>query len=115
MSDLISREDAIEAVCDAFCYAYCDNCENNMDEDLCGDCHRKYQNWSASRKTVEETIKSIPSADVPDTNVGEWIDMSNGGAIRNPWWESGKCDQCGKYGSKFWDYCPHCGSRNRKE
>lgn len=57
-------------------------------------------------------IKNAPSEDRP---IGKWIDMSNGRAIRTPWWESGKCDQCGKYGSKAWDYCPHCGSRNGGE
>lgn len=62
MSDLISRQAAIDAICEAFCYAYCDNCEKELDEDLCGDCHRKYQNWSASRKTVEKVINSLPSA-----------------------------------------------------
>ena len=76
MNDLISRQDAIDAVYDAFCYAYCDNCEKELDEDLCGDCHRKYQNWSASRKTVEKVINALPSAQ-PETcegckHLGKW-------------------------------------------
>ena len=62
MADLISRQAAIDAVYEAFCYAYCDNCEKNLDEDLCGDCHRKYQNWSASKKTIEKVINALPSA-----------------------------------------------------
>lgn len=62
MDDLISRQAAIDAVVDDFCYAYCDNCGNEMDEEKCGDCHRKYQNWKASRKAVEKTINKIPSA-----------------------------------------------------
>ena len=61
MSDLISRQAAIDAVYDAFCYAYCDNCEKEMNEDLCGDCHRKYQNWSASKKIIEKVINNLPS------------------------------------------------------
>ena len=59
---LISRQAAIDAVYDAFCYAYCDNCEKEMNEDLCGDCHRKYQNWSASKKIIEKVINNLPSA-----------------------------------------------------
>ena len=62
MSDLISRQVAIDAVYEAFCYAYCDNCEKNLDEDLCGDCHRKYQNWSALKKTIEKVINVLLSA-----------------------------------------------------
>ena len=62
MNDLINRQDAIDAVYDAFCYAYCDNCEKEMNEDLCGDCHRKYQNWSASKKIIEKVINNLPSA-----------------------------------------------------
>lgn len=63
MNDTIYRQAAIDAVYEAFCYAYCDNCEKNMDEDLCGDCHRKYQNWSASKKTIEKVINNLPSAE----------------------------------------------------
>ena len=60
--DVIKKQVAIDAVYEAFCYAYCDNCEKNLDEDLCGDCHRKYQNWSASYKTIEKVINAMPSA-----------------------------------------------------
>ena len=61
-NDCISRQAAIDTVYDAFSYAYCDNCENEMNEDLCEDCHRKYQNWSASKKTIEKVINDLPSA-----------------------------------------------------
>lgn len=106
MSEFISREDAIEAVWDAFCYAYCDNCEKEMDDDLCGDCHRKYQNWSASRKTVEETIKAIPSANRP---TGEWIEQESD-YIEKIY----LCSNCKNY--EAWGetektpYCPNCGA-----
>jgi len=72
MSDLISRQSAIDAIYDAFSYAYCDNCEKHMDEDLCGDCHRKYQNWAASRNVIENTINSLPSAEP------QWTPCSEG-------------------------------------
>jgi hypothetical protein len=54
MSDLISRRAAIEAACKG--------------ADLWdGGCDRERS------KSIEEAIKAIPSADVPDTNVGTWI------------------------------------------
>lgn len=62
MNDLISRQAAIDAIYETFCYAYCDNCEKEMNEDLCGDCHRKYQNWAASKKIISKTINSLPFA-----------------------------------------------------
>lgn len=62
MDDMISRQAAIDAIYETFCYAYCDNCEKEMNEDLCGDCHRKYQNWAASKKIISKTINSLPSA-----------------------------------------------------
>lgn len=62
MNDLISRQAAIDAIYETFCYAYCDNCEKEMNEDLCGDCHRKYQNWAASKNIISKTINSLPSA-----------------------------------------------------
>ena len=63
MKDTIYKQDAIDAIYKAFSYAYCDNCENGMNEDLCQDCYRKYQNWSASKKTVEKVINNLPSAE----------------------------------------------------
>ena len=77
--DLIDRQAAIDAVYEAFCYAYCDNCEKDMNEDLCGDCHRKYQNWAASKKAVESAINSVPSAQPERTCVNCGRTANNGG------------------------------------
>ena len=97
MNDLISRRAAI------------DKLEHKALEP---DYYHKGEDWYDGMNSAVFELYDVPSADRP---TGKWIDMSNGGAIRTPWWESGKCDQCGKYGSKAWDYCPHCGSRNREE
>lgn len=35
------------------CAIYCYNCANNLDEDKCGDCHRKYMNWQPSYELLE--------------------------------------------------------------
>ena len=89
VNDLISRKDAIDAVYKDFCYAYCDNCENDLDENLCGDCHRKYQNWKASKKSVEKTINRIQSKygwvpcseRMPEKYIGEWLCCTKDGEI----------------------------------
>ena len=62
MSDLIRREDAVEAVYEEFNYVYCHNCEND-ESDYCEMCHRKSMNWSASKGVIEDVIKSLPSAE----------------------------------------------------
>ena len=54
-----TKEEIINILTDALCYAYCDNCGNGMDEDLCGDCHRKYQNWKLSRDAAEKIADEI--------------------------------------------------------
>lgn len=94
MSDLISRQDTLKRLCE--------KCTEGYEKAVCG----------ARKCTEYQVIEDMPSADRP---TGKWIDMSNGRAIRTPWWESGKCDQCGKYGSKTWDYCPHCGAKMEVE
>lgn len=38
---------------------YCYNCKNDLNEDLCGDCHRKYMNWLLSESAAEEIADKI--------------------------------------------------------
>ena len=38
---------------------YCYNCKNDLNEDLCGDCHRKYMNWLLSEPAAEEIADKI--------------------------------------------------------
>ena len=40
-------------------YAYCDNCEYDMDDEHCDDCHRKYMNWKLSHDTAFEIADKI--------------------------------------------------------
>ena len=64
MNELIYKQQAIDAIYNTFSYAYCNNCENNgKDNDSCDECHRKYQNWAASRKVIENTLNRLPSAE----------------------------------------------------
>ena len=119
--DSISRQDAIDAFYDAFCYAYCDNCGKEMNEDLCGDCHRKYQNWSASKKIIEKVINNLPSAQ-PERKKGRWIKAT--GMMPPEFHGHHCCSECGNFAnmeppfgnredlSKF---CPNCGADMRGE
>lgn len=44
-------------------YVYCDNCKYDPGEEECGDCHRKYMNWSlgedAAASIAEKIIKAL--------------------------------------------------------
>lgn len=106
MDDSISRRAAIDAIYEAFCYAYCDNCEKEMNEDLCGDCHRKYQNWAASKKVISKTINSLPSAE----KHGKWIVVEN-----DIDYYLFMCSECHETVTKKTNYCPRCGARMVEE
>ena len=102
--DVISRQAAIKAIYETFCYAYCDNCEKEMNEDLCGDCHRKYQNWAASKKIISKTINSLPSAE----RHGWWLDVEP--APHKLFYAT--CSVCGNRQTlEVANYCPSCGAR----
>ena len=118
MSNMIERQDAIDAIYETFCYAYCDNCEKEMNEDLCGDCHRKYQNWSASKKTIEKVINNLPSAQ-PEITKGKWL-------VTEAWPHRVYCSCCYKTfvlehweiwkdGSLSRNFCPNCGAEMKGE
>ena len=54
-----TKKEIVKILMENLCYAYCDNCGNDMDENLCGDCHRKYQNWKLSRTAAEKIADEI--------------------------------------------------------
>lgn len=78
--------------------------------------------WSNITERIEmlRKIKALPSADVPDTNVGEWIFKGD---------NMFQCGDCGElYTTEQFmnlrnrdtdpyvpNFCPNCGSYNRKE
>lgn len=58
-NDMKTKEEITNILTETLCYAYCDNCGNDMNEDLCGDCHRKYQNWKLSVDVAEKIADEI--------------------------------------------------------
>lgn len=114
-TDLISREDAIDAICKAWCYVTYGNCPHVDDGFRCDGC-----------EDIEE-IEALPSAEPPyqysqayveqiraerdflqdivnaEPRTGEWIDNHNG---------TFTCDQCGCKHSRS-GFCPNCGADMR--
>ena len=91
MSDLIKREDAIEALTAEF---YITGKENA----------RTILNYLDLVKT---RIKAIPSADRPQ---GEWILIYN-----DPLRADFKCSKCFKLNNRATRYCPNCGANMEGE
>lgn len=103
-NDLINREDAINSV-----------------------------RWGDTYPQVIDRIKALPSADTDmseysdrlwktayergkaeaEPRTGKWIDRSEGGRIRYPWWESCECNKCGETASGAYNFCPNCGADMR--
>ena len=103
MSELIKREDAIEAL--DFEIVHMTAYRNGKSE---GNLFTQYN------KGLEDGIKAIralPSAE-PERKKGEWIKVGH-------WGRSYKCNQCGNYldfdgvnaGRGDANFCPNCGAR----
>lgn len=84
MSDLISRQDAIDAMCDYVCSRTKDSTKCNLE--YCG---------------VKKRLNALPSAQ----RKGKWIQSDV------PESTLCKCDQCGwDMGAYCYNYCPNCGA-----
>lgn len=110
MNDLISRADAIEAVC-----TWGTTLERNG---------KTMMTMVDVKHAFIKTIEELPSADRPS---GEWKEKevcSNDDSTIEEW-QSARCSECGKYHTTpymyYFDnfnYCPNCGAKmdgERKE
>ena len=121
MSDLIDRQDVLDAVNDCgICiqkildipsaepepeeFEWCTDCKEYDQEKHC--CHR----WT---KVIRQTVEEMKSAE-PERKKGRWIKVGH-------WGRSYKCNQCGNYldfdgvnaGRGDANFCPNCGAEMR--
>ena len=81
---------------------YCWNCGNeDNNDDMCEECHRKYMNWKPSDNFLNEIL--------------EWFEVERGiwiGIDDEPH-ETWECDRCGMIVEmeKPYDFCPKCGAK----
>ena len=101
MSDLISRQAAIDALWKAL-YAYEDKTEKQFIESNELDINRWFQHriFVQNMSDIDrQTIQNLPAIEAEPIKHGRWIDE--------------KCSVC-NYGVESWNvgtnYCPNCGS-----
>ena len=54
-----TKEEITRILVDALSYAYCDNCGNSDDEEVCEYCDRKGQNWRLGEHAAEKIADKI--------------------------------------------------------
>lgn len=70
-------------------------------------------------KFILEKIDQAPTITIPvaeldtTTEFAEWIDRSDGGRIRYPFWERYECSKCGARSDNT-NFCPNCGADMRE-
>ena len=93
MSELISKEAAIGAVCRNACGFYCgDDCD------------------------LITALKHLPTIDAVPVRHGEWYGEADGYADGELVYDMWYCSFCGKRFEEWdekpnWNYCPNCGAR----
>lgn len=90
MKDVIYRQDAIDAF-DAQCW-------ERINIPICKEI----------RNAAKDTIKKLPSAQ-PERKTGKWIFPYETTTMVT------HCSECGAYGNKNNNFCPHCGADMRGE
>ena len=53
------RKKIIDILMNELSSVYCFNCVDDLDDDLCRDCHRNYMNWRLSESAAEEITDKI--------------------------------------------------------
>lgn len=100
MSNLISREDAINALVNLTCYGI-----EEM-RNLCESSVADSEGWLGGIRDAVDEIETLPSAEPERTakvkrcSFGEYLTYDF----------DGQCD-CGKWVDSLWNYCPSCGAR----
>lgn len=71
--------------------------------------------YEFGEKLMALPTTTIPVAELDNTeDFAEWIDRSDGGRIRYPFWKRYECSKCGAK-SENTNFCPNCGADMRKK
>ena len=110
MSDLISRQAAIDAIDDVDWYHL-----DNRGEMVHGANSSEHQAWYKA-EDVYTALDSVPSAQ-PERKTGKWIKLDMHAHLADH-----KCTACGQecyvptcMGEPMYTYCPNCGARMEVE
>ena len=93
MSDLISRQSAIDALHQYFA--------DGFEEDRW---------WNSTH--VLAALEGLPSAE-PERNTGKWENYIADTGVEH--WRVIRCSECEKVAIERYNYCPHCGAYMREE
>ena len=102
MTDYISREMTIDAICRL--------CNANFEEDPC----------EPSECEMMSLLRCIPAADVRPVVKAEWYGEADGYADGELVYDMWSCPICGKRFEEWeekpdWNFCPNCGADMREE
>ena len=108
MSDLISRQAAIDAI------ANCTNCGTPDELRKYVDKHSLENEWTGGVLDAMEAVEDIPAADVVPVVHGKWIPQDHNkriGCATTAVFYYPKCSACGHNGNYDMYYCPNCGAK----
>ena len=103
MSDLISRQKAIEALANLTCVGI---------EEIKAQCDRSVadsEGWLGGIRDAALELEALPSAE-PERKKGVWTgDCCSCCGVSKYNYIKMVDDECGPFGT--WNFCPHCGAR----
>ena len=66
-------------------------------------------------KMFENVLSNIPSADVVERKIGEWLPIIDANELGEPYQCGIYCSECGFQTVTLSNFCPECGSDMRNE
>ena len=106
---LISREEALKTYQMVCAIVDCAECPFRIIDGA-------FTDWFTDCR-LERLLKELPTVDVPERKVGEWVEPTRDGCITYDKHAYAECSACGEKAYLGWwmHYCPNCGSRMKGE